>query len=265
MTVSVASFRADFPEVFGNRSAYPDQAISYWLAIAAIMMGISQGSPPNVASFVGSAEGGVLTVTTINFGSLSLLPLLLAGEGVPINTFVENQLSGVSGGLGTYQLNSEADIASQEMVVVQSGMGGGSNPFWGATSLTANSPPTTKADFAMELFVAHQLVLEKQAIDAANRGGDPGTKIGIQTSKGVGGVSVSYDVSAMVEKDAGYWNQTLWGMRFIKLARFVGSGPIQLGITRAPTFLFFNNWGLTGSYNAWGGPYPGIQSSDVGF
>jgi hypothetical protein len=126
------------------------------------------------------------------------------------------------------------------------------------------------ADFATEMWTAHQIVLEKQALAAAAVGGDPGTKIGIVTSKSVNGVSVSFDVGAITGADSGqqgggYYNQTVYGMRFWRLARIRGSGPIQLGIGRAPPFLFFNSWGLTGSFNAWAGPYPGIQQGDSGF
>jgi hypothetical protein len=265
MSVTVASFRADFPLVFGNNSAYPDQAIQYWLAVATIMLGISQGAPPTVCSFTGSIEGNVLTITAINFGSMSLLPLALTGENVPVNMAVISQLTGPQAGPGKYQLNLEADIAAENMVAVQSGLAVGTNPFWGASSTTPNSPPSTLADIALENWVAHQLVLEKQAIAAALAGGDPGTKIGVVSSKSVGSVSVSFDVSSLVEEGAGYYNQTIYGMRFWRLAKAVSGGPIQIGIGRAPPFLFFNNWGLTGSYSAWGGPYPGIQASDTGF
>lgn len=265
MTVTAASFRADFPLEFGNQSAYPDQAVQYWLAIAGIMLNITQGSPPTVCSFVGSIADNVLTISTINFGSMSLLPLLLVGSNVPDNATVIEQLTGPQGGPGTYRLNISAMIASESLVAVQTGIASSANPFWGPVSNTANSPPTTKADFALELWTAHQLVLEKQAVAAALSGGNPGTSIGVITSKSVGSVSVSFDVSSIVEDGAGYYNQTIYGMRFWRLAKAVSGGPLQIGVGRAPPFLFFNNWGLTGSYNAWGGPYPGIEASDTGF
>lgn len=267
MSVTVASFRADFPQEFGNKSLYPDSAVQYWLSIAAIMLGISNGSIPTVCSLLGSISGTTLDVEDINFGSMSLLPLVLTGENVPGNAVVLQQLTGSQGGLGTYKLNVSATVAAQNMVALKSGTGVGSNPFWGAASVTPNSPPTTKADFAIELYVAHNLVLEKQAVDAAKAGGDPGTKVGVITSKSVGGVSVSYDVSSMTGEDgAGFWAQTTYGLRFWRLAKSVSAGPIQIGVGRPPAaFLFFNNWGLTGSYNAWAGPYPGVEASDTGF
>jgi hypothetical protein len=270
MTVTVASFRTDLPE-FASVSVYPNMVIQYWLSIAALLMGTGTGSPPQVCSFTGAIGAGlvpssILTVSAVNFGSLTMLPLLLEGNNVPLNCAVTGQLTGAIGGIGTYQLSAAALIAAENMVAVQSGTGVGFNPFWGASSLTANSPPTSIADFATEMFAAHQIVLEKQALDAARTGGDPGTKIGIISSKSVNGVSVSFDNSAVNDiKGGGYYNQTIYGKRFYQLAKIRGAGPIQIGIGRAPTFLFFNNWGLLGSSNAWGGPYPGIGVSDTGF
>jgi len=175
MSVTIQSFRDDFSEVFGNLSAYPNDSVTYWLAIATLLLNTN---------------------------------------------------------------------------------------YWGVGSATATSPPTTKLDFATEMFVAHNLVLEKQAADTAAKGGDPGTKIGIVNSKSVGSVSIGYSVSEVVELDGGFWNQTIYGQRFLRLARFVGSGPIQIGIGRAPLpFLTWNTWGE----DAWAGPWPGIAPSDVGF
>jgi hypothetical protein len=274
MTVTVASFRKDLPE-FASVTAYPDMVIQYWLSIGTLLMGLAQGSPPQVCSFTGAVGTGpnpsaILTVSAVAFGSLTLLPLLLEGTDVPVNCAVAGQLTGATGGVGTYQLSSSALIAAEPMVAVQTGIGVGSNPFWGASSVVATSPPTTVADFALEMWTAHQIVLEKQALDAARVGGDPGTKIGIINSKSVNGVSVGFDTSAVAGTDgvkgAGYYNQTMYGMRFWRLAKARSGGPIQIGIGRPPfAFMAFGNWGFLGSSNAWAGPYPGIGASDTGF
>jgi hypothetical protein len=133
--------------------------------------------------------------------------------------------------------------------------------YWGVPSATADAPPTTLIDLATELFVAHNLVLEKQAVDAASRGGDPGVKMGMITNKSVGGVSIGYSVSEVIELDGGYYNATTFGQRFLRLARFKGSGPIQIGVGVPPLpFLAFNSSG-----QPWGGPFPGIMPSDTGF
>jgi hypothetical protein len=182
LSVTVASFRKDYPQEFGDLSRYPNSAVSYWLAIAQLML----------------------------------------------------------------------------------------NPmFWGASSATADSPPTAVIDFGIELFVAHNLVLEKEAVDAASRGGNPGTQIGVASSKSVGGVSVSYDVGQVTNPDGGFWNMTVYGLRFLRLARQRAMGPIQIGVGFPPLpFMAWGGgpwpWDWT-SGPAWAGPFPGIAPSDTGF
>lgn len=275
MTVTVASFRQDLPE-FGNVATYPNAVIQYWLSVNTILMGIGTGSPPNICSFTGEigAPGNpsnILDVTAIAFGSLSLLPLQLSGDDIGPNFAITQQLTGAPGQIGEYFVNAQAEIGPENMVGSQIGAGVGYNMFWGPISNTANSPPTTIADFALEMLTAHQIVLEKQAMDAARTGGDPGTKIGIVSNKSVNGVSIAFDVAAVTGSDkggqagAGYYNQTIYGMRFWRLAKARSGGPIQIGIGRAPSWLVFNNWGLLGGSNSWAGPYPGIAPSDTGF
>lgn len=270
MTVTVASFRADFPQEFGNESNYPLSAIQYWLAMANVLLGLGSGVPPQVCSFTGAVDiNGILIVSNVTFGSLTLFPLLLEGNNVPVSGAITGQLTGPLGGAGTYQANFGQVIAAEAMVALQSGNFQGANPFWGAGSIVPSSPPTTLVDFATEQWVAHQLVLEKQAVDAARAGGDPGTKVGIISNKSVNGVSIGFDVGAItggkMQENAGYYNQTIYGIRFYRLMKLRGAGPIQIGIGRAPPFLFFNSWGLLGSSNAWGGPWSGVAPGDTGF
>ena len=85
-------------------------------------------------------------------------------------------------------------------------------------------------DAGIQLFVAHNIVLDKRAADAAKRGGDPGIKVGALSGSSVGDVAVSYDVSASTIAGAGHWNQTTYGTRYLELERIVGAGPIQLGV-----------------------------------
>lgn len=269
MAVTVASFRADFLE-FQNESDYPSSVIAYWLAAAAILLGIPTVSPPTVCSFTGAIANGVLTVSEINFGSLTMFPMLLEGENVPDNVSIIKQLTGPAGTTGTYQLGNAGAtaLAAENMVALRPVVGAGINQYWGVSSPLATSPPTTLADLATEQWVAHQIVLEKQAIAAAASGGNPGTSVGVISSKSVNGVSVSFDVGSVtggLQETAGYYNQTTYGQRFYRLMRLRGAGPIQLGIGRAPPFLFFNTWGLLGSSNGWAGPYPGVEMGDTGF
>ena len=75
-----------------------------------------------------------------------------------------------------------------------------------------------------ELVAAHFLVLAKR--DGA--GALPGEVKGLLTSKSVGGVSAGYDLSAVLEADAGFWNLTAYGLRYYRLARQMGAGGMQV-------------------------------------
>lgn len=83
-------------------------------------------------------------------------------------------------------------------------------------------------DLGTALFMAHHLTLERQAQNSAANGGLPGISSGPIASKGVDRVSVSYDTAAGIEPEAGHWNLTVFGTRFIRLARMAGAGGIQL-------------------------------------
>lgn len=111
---------------------------------------------------------------------------------------------------------------------------------------------TTALDMGTELFVAHHIVLEKQAMDAAATGAAPGVGIGGPVGgKSTGPISISYNTEAAVELGAGHWNQTVYGTRFIRLARMMGAGGLQLGVGYCPSASAF--------VTAWGGPpvWPG--------
>lgn len=83
-------------------------------------------------------------------------------------------------------------------------------------------------DLGVELFVAHNLALERAAINQASSGGVPTGVTGNVSSKAVAQVSVSYDNSSSMELDAGHWNLTIWGKRFVRMARMAGAGGVQL-------------------------------------
>ncbi len=87
----------------------------------------------------------------------------------------------------------------------------------------------TALDYGIQLFVAHNLVLEAQAQKAAANGGIPGLAQGAVSSKSVDKVSVSYDVGSGAELAAGHWNLTNYGRRFIHIAMMMGAGPVQIG------------------------------------
>lgn len=83
-------------------------------------------------------------------------------------------------------------------------------------------------DDGIMMVVAHQLVLAARDAAAAAAGGAPGNVAGAVSSKSVGGVSVSYDTSAAVLANGGYWNLTSYGIQFWQLAMIVGIGGFQL-------------------------------------
>ena len=83
-------------------------------------------------------------------------------------------------------------------------------------------------DNGLELFMAHHLSLEAGAQASAKRGAPPGVQTGAVSGKTVGPVGVTYDTSAGLEIDAGHWNLTIYGTRFINLAKMIGAGGLQV-------------------------------------
>lgn len=84
------------------------------------------------------------------------------------------------------------------------------------------------ASSAVELFTAHNIVLERSALDASTSGTLPGTDVGVITAKKVGDVGVNYDVASSMEAGAGHWNKTIYGQRYIRLVHLLGAGCYQL-------------------------------------
>jgi hypothetical protein len=101
-------------------------------------------------------------------------------------------------------------------------------------------------NIGLELFMAHHLVVEKFNLDTANVGGWPGLNTGVVSSESPGGVSLSYNTEAVLEPDAGHWNYTVYGTRFISMVKMFGAGPIQVG-----------PGGCSGN-GAWSGPVTGF-------
>jgi hypothetical protein len=80
----------------------------------------------------------------------------------------------------------------------------------------------------IQLYTAHEITLASQNYKAGNIGGVPGGASGPINTKTVGSVTASYDTQQTAEKDAGYWNLTIYGKQFIRLARMFGAGAVQL-------------------------------------
>jgi len=78
------------------------------------------------------------------------------------------------------------------------------------------------------LFVAHNLVLQRKNLLAAQGGGATGASTGMLASKAVGRVSVGYDNSNVALDNGGQWNLTTYGMQYLQLALMIGVGGVQL-------------------------------------
>ena len=88
---------------------------------------------------------------------------------------------------------------------------------------------------------------EAQATADGVAGRSPGGRVGVLSSKGADGISASYDVGTSTEKDAGHWNLTTYGTRFIRLSRMFGAGPLQVGPSLGDS-----------AGGAWPGPLPAV-------
>lgn len=111
-------------------------------------------------------------------------------------------------------------------------------------------PAMTCYTMGLEMFIAHHVSLEALAQRDMQVGGIPGIATGVVAGKGAGDVSISYMPGATIEMDAGHWNYTVFGQRFIRVAKMIGSGPLQIGIGCGGP-----GWGSGGG--GWSGPpYP---------
>lgn len=79
-----------------------------------------------------------------------------------------------------------------------------------------------------ELFVAHYMVLWAADSRSMAVGGAGGSTNGVQASKSVDKVSVSYDNGSTLNPDAGFWNNSRYGAEFWQLIMMFGAGGRQL-------------------------------------
>lgn len=114
-------------------------------------------------------------------------------------------------------------------------------------------------DMAAQLYAAHNIVLERQALDQANvnnslNSGAPGVASGPISAKGVDKNSVSYSVDTTATPGEGDLNYTIYGQRLARLIRIFGMGPVYVN---GPSFAPWFNSG------AWAGPpfWPGWYGS----
>ena len=88
-------------------------------------------------------------------------------------------------------------------------------------------------EFGMALFVAHFLTLYVKTsgtVEVPNENLASGNVRGIQTSKSVDGVSVSYDVSSVLTELDGWgsYKLTEYGIQLLTMARLLGKGNMYV-------------------------------------
>ena len=82
--------------------------------------------------------------------------------------------------------------------------------------------------YLAELFTAHYTEIRGRRSVQAALGGVNSSGGGILTSKSVDKVSASYDVSGIINPDAGFWNNTDYGREFFWWWEMSGAGGRQL-------------------------------------
>lgn len=86
----------------------------------------------------------------------------------------------------------------------------------------------------IELFIAHNMILESRALATVNVFGLPGISKGAINSETPGDITVSYDTATTLEEGAGHWNLTEYGTRLKRLFSLVGAGPVQVSPSGCP-------------------------------
>ncbi len=98
-------------------------------------------------------------------------------------------------------------------------------------------------DFGIQLYIAHEL-----SVDQASGSAVPGQIAGNITSKSVGGVSYSRDVSSATEPDGGYMNLSTYGLRWKQMVKLVGAGPLQVGTPNPGDTVYNQAWAGPGTW-----------------
>lgn len=83
--------------------------------------------------------------------------------------------------------------------------------------------------YIVGLYVAHYMYLYAADMRGVAVGTAGGVNSGIQTAKSVDKVSASYDASATLDPNAGFWNNSRYGSEFWEYLMMFGAGAVQLG------------------------------------
>ncbi|HDR9029898.1 TPA: DUF4054 domain-containing protein [Burkholderia vietnamiensis] len=101
---------------------------------------------------------------------------------------------------------------------------------WLTVSISLVNPERWQelTDIGVGLCTAHHVALSTRDTNTSTVGGVPGQVVAPQSAKSVDKVSASYDTAAVAIKDAGFWNGTMYGIRYLSLAMMMGAGGMQL-------------------------------------
>jgi hypothetical protein len=104
----------DNPDDLDVQQLIPGGVGTYQLNLAFTSLSATfTGSSP-AAVFTASSSYGVLTVTAIASGSLAVNQVISGGQ-LPVGAIIQSQLSGTSGGVGTYLTGLPQTVASEAM------------------------------------------------------------------------------------------------------------------------------------------------------
>lgn len=104
-------------------------------------------------------------------------------------------------------------------------------------------------DHGMMLLVAHNLALGARSLKDAEFGKTPGQASGPVNNKSVDKVSIGYDTTSATEENAGAYNLTIYGQQYIRLARLIGAGPVQVDVpTPGSSQSLYSGLPYTGPY-----------------
>jgi hypothetical protein len=109
--MNLLAYTAGYVETVNPRQSLTYQSSSGYVTDASFKQVPGYATP---TAFTGSIAGNVLTVTEISLGQFGQ-EQTIAGLDVLAATFIQAQLSGTAGGIGTYQVNNAQEVGSEAM------------------------------------------------------------------------------------------------------------------------------------------------------
>ena len=103
--------------------------------------------------------------------------------------------------------------------------------YWSTLAEKLHAEPrfTVVYNNIIELYTAHCITIQAQEIATANAGGAPTGLSGVVSSKEVGDAQIQYDTTSAIEQDAGWFNLTVYGRQYLRLAKMYGKGGMMIG------------------------------------